>query len=40
MFGCQSNNLVEELKNNYAPETKAVVFNKNEVLNKTLELLN
>ena len=34
MFGCQSNNLVEELKNNYAPETKAVVFNKNEVLNK------
>ncbi len=34
MFGCQSNNLVEELKNNYAPETKAVVFNKNEVLSK------
>ena len=34
MFGCQTNNLFEELKNNYGPETKAVVFNKNEVLNK------
>ena len=34
LFGCQTNNLVEELKNNYGPETKAVVFNKNEVLNK------
>ena len=33
IFGCQTKNLVEELKNNYGPETKAVVFNKNEVLN-------
>ena len=33
-FGCQTKNLVKELKNNYKPETKAVVFNKNEVLNK------
>ena len=34
MFGCQTNNLVKEFKDNYAPETKAVVFNKNEVFNK------
>ena len=34
IFGCQTKNLVEELKNNYGPETKAVVFNKNEALNK------
>ena len=34
MFGCQTNNLVEGLKNDYAPETKAVVFNKYEELIK------
>ena len=28
MFGCQTNNLVEVLKNDYSPETKAIVFNK------------
>ena len=30
MFGCQTKNLVEGLKNDYAPETKAIVFNKYE----------
>ena len=34
MFGCQTNNLVEGLKNDYAPETKAIVFNKYEELIK------
>ena len=30
MFGCQTNNLVQGLKNDYAPETQAIVFNKYE----------
>ena len=30
MFGCQTKNLVEGLKNDYAPETKAIIFNKYE----------
>ncbi|MFL2818316.1 MAG: peptidoglycan DD-metalloendopeptidase family protein [Candidatus Puniceispirillales bacterium] len=34
MFGCQTNNLVEGIKSDYAPETKALVFNKYEELIK------
>ena len=30
MFGCQTKNLVEGLKNDYAQEKKAIVFNKYE----------
>ncbi len=31
-FGCQTNNLVKELKDDYAPEKKTIIFNKNEKL--------
>ena len=34
MFGCQTKNFVEGLKNDYAPETKTIVFNKYEELIK------
>ena len=34
MFGCQTNNLVKGLKNDYALEKKTIVFNKNKELNK------
>ena len=34
MLGCQTNNLVEEFNNNYAPEKKAIIYNKYEELNK------
>ena len=40
MFGCQTKNLVEGLKNDYAPETKAIVFNKYEELIKNNVPLN
>ena len=34
MFGCQTNNLVEGIKSDFAPEIKALVFNKYEELIK------
>ena len=34
MSGCQTNNLVKELKNDYAQEKKTIVFNKNEEFKK------
>ena len=30
VFGCQTNNLVKEMKDDYAPEKKTIIFNKNE----------
>ena len=30
LFGCQTNNLVKEMKDDYAPEKKTIIFNKNE----------
>ena len=40
LFGCQTNNLVKELKNDYAQEKKTIIFNKNEKLNKNKIPLN
>ena len=34
VFGCQTNNVVKKLKDDYAQEKKTIVFNKNEELNK------
>ena len=30
VFGCQTNNLVKEMKDDYASEKKTIIFNKNE----------
>ena len=40
LFGCQTNNVVKKLKDDYSPEKIAVVFNKNKELNKAQIPLN